>query len=264
MTSTLRCFQVMELLAEEPFELSVSDIAGILSMPRASAHRLCATLIEAGFVERAPASKRYRLTPKPLWVGSGYLRHSAIYRAAFFPMQALAKQIPFPAQLGVLFEDEVLVIYSLGSTDSTDAFSDVGLRRDLHATALGKLLLADMPRDRVKEIMSRGVTRYTEHTMVSFQEMEADLDRISAKGYSINDEELLPGFVSLAAPVYDSSHHTAAAISITLPAGRAHAEKETEYTVPLLDAARRTSLLLGHNPRSHIRMPPDRRKLLVR
>ena len=94
MTSTLRCFRVLELLAEEPFELSVSDIAEILSMPRASAHRLCATLAEGGLVEHVLPHKRYRLTPKLLWVGSGYLRHSAIYRAAFFPMQELAKQIP--------------------------------------------------------------------------------------------------------------------------------------------------------------------------
>ncbi len=100
MTSALRCFQVLELLAEEPFELSVSDVALKLNSPRASAHRLCATLVEGGLVERLPGSKRYRLTPKSLWVGSGYLRHSAIYRAAFFPMQGLAKEIPGTAQLG--------------------------------------------------------------------------------------------------------------------------------------------------------------------
>lgn len=264
MTSTLRCFQVLELLAEEPFELSISDISAILSMPRASAHRLCTTLIEAGFVERTAASKRYRLTPKPLWVGSGYVRHSAIYRAAFFPMQALVKQIPAPAQLGVLFEDEVLIIYSLGSTESTDAFADVGLRRALHATASGKLFLADMPRDQVKQMMARGVTRYTEHTTVSFARMEEDLNQITARGYAVNDEELLPGYVSLAAPVYDASHHTVAAISITLPADRAHAEKDAAYTGPLCDAARKTSLLMGHNQRSRSLLPPDRRRPFAR
>jgi hypothetical protein len=108
MSSTLRCFQVLELLAEEPFELTVSDIAEVLAMPRASAHRLCATLVEGGFVEQVASNKRYRLTSKSLWVGSGYLRHSAIYRAAFFPMQELAKQIPGTAQLGVYSEGKVL------------------------------------------------------------------------------------------------------------------------------------------------------------
>lgn len=259
MTSTLRCFQVLEILAEEPFELSVSDISEILSMPRASAHRLCATLIEAGYVDRSPSSKRYRLTPKPLWVGSGYLRHSSIYRAAFLPMQELVKQIPAPAQLAVFFEDEVLIIYSLGSTESTDAFADVGLRRELHATASGKLFLAAMPREQVKRIMSGGLTKYTEKTTVSFARMEKDLAKIAAKGYAVNDEELLPGLVSLAAPVFGPSHETLAAISITLRADRVHAEKETAYTDPLCEAARKTSLLLGHNRHFRAVLPPGRR-----
>src|SRR6202041_2897986 len=128
---------------EEPFELSVSDIAEVLSMPRASVHRLCTTLVEGGFVEHVSAHKRYRLTPKSLWVGSGYLHHSAIYRAAFFLLQALARQIPGTAQLGVLSEGRVLFIYSVGFPESMDAFADVGLRRALHATASGKLFLVD-------------------------------------------------------------------------------------------------------------------------
>ena len=96
MTSTLRCLHVLELLAENPFELGVSDLASILKTPKASGHRACATLLEAGFVERDPVTRRYRLSPKSLWIGSGYFRHSAVYRAAFFPMQDLAKHVPGP------------------------------------------------------------------------------------------------------------------------------------------------------------------------
>lgn len=263
MTSTLRCFRVFELLAEEPFELSVSDISDALSLPRATSHRLCATLMEAGFVERAPASKRYRLTPKPLWVGSGYLRHSAVYRAAFFPLQTLVKQVVAPAQLGIPFEGEVLFIHSLGGERTTDRFADVGLRRALHATASGKLFLAAMPLDRVKQLMSRGVAKYTEHTTVSFDRMEEDLKQIAVKGYAVNDEELFPGYVALAAPVYDATRHTVAAISITLPADRAHADDGTQFVAPLREAARQTSLLLGFNQSSRP-SPANRSRHLTR
>jgi DNA-binding IclR family transcriptional regulator len=218
MSSTLRCFKVLELLAEEPFELSVSDTAEKLSMPRASAHRLCATLVEGGFVEPVPSSKRYRLTPKSLWVGSGYLRHSAIYRAAFFPMQALAKQIPGTAQLGILSEGKVLFIHSVGYPGSTEAFADVGLRRALHATASGKLFLAEMLVEEVERLMAHGVEKYTERTAVSFSRIKEELIQIAANGYAVNDEELIPGYLVLAAPVLDSSGSTVAAISITMPA----------------------------------------------
>lgn len=252
MSSTLRCFKVLELLAEEPFELSVSDIAEILGMPRASVHRLCTTLVEGGFIEHVAAYKRYRLTPKSLWVGSGYLRHSAIYRAAFFPMQTLAKQIPGTTQLGVLSEGKVLFIYSVGYPGSTEAFTDVGLRRDLHATASGKLFLADMPLDEVERWMARGVEKYTERTTVSFARMKQELGHLAKNGYAVNNEELLPGYIALAAPVLNSSRRTVGAISITLPVDPARSAKESSYGALVCEAARNASLQLGFNPHSRV------------
>ena len=252
MNSTLRCFKVLELLAEEPFELSVSDTAERLSMPRASAHRLCATLAAGGFIEPVPASKRYRLTAKSLWVGSGYLRHSAVYRAAFFPMQTLAKQIPGTTQLGILSEGKVLFIHSGGYPGTTDAFADVGLQRALHATASGKLFLADMPLDEVERLMAHGVERYTERTLVTFAQIKEELLQIAAKGYAVNDEELLPGFYYLAAPVLDATGATVGTISITMSAELAHSGNVASHVALLCEAARKTSLQLGYNPLSQV------------
>jgi len=248
MTSTMRCLQVLELFAEEPFERSTSDIAQILSTPKATAHRLCITLAESGFIQRVPASKRYRLTPKSLRVGSGYLRHSAIYRAALFPMQTLAKQIPGTVQLGVLSEGRVLFIHSVGYPESVDAFADVGLQRSLHATASGKLFLASMPLDEVEQLMSSGVKQYTERTIMTFAQMKKELLEIAAKGYAINDEELLPGYFYMAAPVLDDTGATAATISITISARLAHSKKETTYAALLCKAAHNTSIQLGYSP----------------
>jgi DNA-binding IclR family transcriptional regulator len=253
MTSTLRCFQVLELFAEEPFEFSVSEIAETLSIPRASAHRLCATLAEGGFIEPVPASKRYRLSPKSLWVGSGYLRHSAIYRAAFFPMQDLSKQISATAQLGVPSEGKVLFIHSVGFPGPTEAFADVGLTRALHATAAGKLFLADMPMEEVERLMSRGVEKYTERTAVSFKQIKEELLQIAENGYAVNDEELLPGFFIMAAPIYDSTGSTVGTISVTLLADKAHqGDGQPPNVALLLDAARKASLQLGYHPLSRI------------
>jgi DNA-binding IclR family transcriptional regulator len=247
MTSTLRCFRVLELLAEEPFELSVSDIADILSMPRASAHRLCTTLAEGGLVEHILPHKRYRLTPKLLWVGSGYLRHSAIYRAAFFPMQELAKQIPGTAQLGVLSEGKVLFIHSVGYSGTTEAFADVGLRRPLHATASGKLFLAEMTLEQVERLMSRGLKKFTDRTTVSFAQMKETLAEVKLKGYAVNDQELLPGYFVLAAPVLGPSRTTVGAISVTIPVEHMNAANEASHANLLCEAARKTSLQLGYD-----------------
>jgi IclR family transcriptional regulator, KDG regulon repressor len=248
MASTIRCLRLLELLAEEPFELGVSDIARVLDTPRASAHRLCATLVEGGLIESEASTKRYRLTPKALWIGSGYLRHSAIYRAAFFPVQNLARELPGTVQLGVFLENTVLFIYSVGFHGAPDAFADVGLRRPLHATASGKLFLAHMPKADVGKLLSGRLKRYTQHTKVSSVEIERELRSVAVQGYAVNNEELLPGYFVLAAPVLNGAGKCVAAISVTLSAADMQIHDEKSCAIATRTAARRTSIQLGYRP----------------
>ena len=179
-------------------------------------------------------------------------------------MQALSKQISATAQLGVLSEGKVLFIHSVGFPGPTEAFADVGLTRALHATAAGKLFLADMPLEEVERLMAHGVERYTERTAVSFKQMKEELLQIAGNGYAVNDEELLPGFFIMAAPIYDSTVRTVGTISVTLLADKAHqGDGQPPYVAQLLEAARKASLQLGYHPLSQVTQL-KRSKLLPR
>jgi DNA-binding IclR family transcriptional regulator len=247
MSSTVRCLKVLELLAEEPFELSFTELAARLNVPKASAHRLCTTLIEAKLIAQEPATRRYMLSSHALWIGSGYLRHSAIYRAAFFPMQDLARQLPGTVQLGVLDQDYVLFIHSVGYPGALDAFADVGLRRPLNATASGKIFLASMPTEAVDRIMSKCTQRYTSSTITSSARMKQEIALVKKMRYARNVEELLPGYWVLAAGVVAKDGRPVAAISITLPLAEFTPERETAIAALLKETARKTSLQFGHN-----------------
>jgi DNA-binding IclR family transcriptional regulator len=247
MSSTLRCLKMLELLAEEPFELSFSELAARLDIPKASAHRLCTTLIEANLITQEPATRRYMLNSHALWIGSGYLRHSPLYRAAFFPMQELARQVPGTVQLGVLDQDYVLFIHSVGYTGAPDAFADVGLRRPLNATASGKIFLAGMKSEDVDRVMAKSSEKYTSSTITSASRMQHELAQVKKMRYARNVEELLPGYWVLAAGVSGQDDLPAAAISITLPLGEFSDESEATIAALVKDAARKTSLQLGPN-----------------
>jgi DNA-binding IclR family transcriptional regulator len=247
MSSTVRCLKVLELLADEPFELSFTELATRLDVPKASAHRLCTTLIEAKLITQEPGTRRYMLSSHALWIGSGYLRHSAIYRAAFFPMQELARQLPGTVQLGVLSEDYVLFIHSVGYSGAPDAFADVGLRRQLNATASGKIFLSCMPAEEVDRIMSKCTKKYTSSTITSLARMKQEITAVKKMGYARNVEELLPGYWVLAAGVVGRDNRPIAAISITLPLQDFTAERETAIATLLKETARKTSLQFGHS-----------------
>jgi DNA-binding IclR family transcriptional regulator len=260
MSSTLRCLKVLELLAEEPFELSFTDLAAKLEIPKASAHRLCTTLIEANLIVQEPVTRRYMLSSHALWVGSGYLRHSPIYRAAFFPMQELARQVPGTVQLGVLDQDYVLFIHSVGYSGAPHAFADVGLRRPLNATASGKIFLAGMSQEDVERIMEKSTEKYTSSTITSIVKMRQEITQVRKMRYARNVEELLPGYWVLAAGVGGQENRPAAAISLTLPLEEFSPENEMTISALVKDAARKASLQLGHagavHSMGHSRRPP--------
>ena len=247
MTSTLRCLKVLELLADEPFELSFTEIAARLNIPKASAHRLCATLLEANLITQEPVTRRYMLNSHALWIGSGYVRHSPAYRAAFFPMQELARQFRGTVQLGVLDKDYVIFIHSVGYSGAPDAFADVGLRRPLNATASGKIFLAGMPPAEVERIMAKSTGRYTSSTITSLTRMKQEIAQVKDTGYARNVEELLPGYWVLAGGVVGPEDRLVAAISITMPLGDFTPERETAVATMVKEAARKASLQFGHN-----------------
>ena len=252
MSSTLRCLKVLELLADDPFELSFTDLAARLEVPKASAHRLCTTLLEANLITQEPVSRRYMLNSHALWVGSGYLRHSPIYRAAFFPMQELARQVPGTVQLGVLDQDSVLFIHSVGYSGAPHAFADVGLRRPLNATASGKIFMAGMSPESVERVMAKTTEKYTSSTITSLAKMKQEIAQVRKAHYARNVEELLPGYWVLAAGVGGQENNPAAAISLTLPLEEFSPEAETTIAGLVKDAARKASLQLGRAGSTHV------------
>jgi DNA-binding IclR family transcriptional regulator len=126
----------------------------------------------------------------------------------------------------------------------------VGLQRALHATAAGKLFLADMPLEQVEQLMSHDAKQYTGRTIVTFAQMKKELLQIAAQGYAVNDEELLPGFYYIAAPIYDASGAAVATISITISADLARSKELSTYTALLCETARKISIPLGYTPSS--------------
>src|SRR5947209_7703322 len=140
MVSALRCLHALELMADTPFELGVSELANQLSIAKTTAHRLLDALCRAGFVRRDALSRRYRLSGKSLWVGTGFLRNSSLYNCSFLLMEQLAMKVEGSVHLGIYEDDAVLFLHSVGSPSSMHLFAHVGDRRPLHATATGKAL----------------------------------------------------------------------------------------------------------------------------
>lgn len=250
MSSTLKCFEAFELLAQEPYELPLAEIAARLQQPLTTAHRLLATLTEAGFAEQDPASRHYRLAGKALWAGAAYLRNSPVYRAAFLIMQEAARHCPGLIHLGALHGNWVLYLHTVGSPSRLYLYADTGERRTLHATGLGKAILAWQPADVVNRIVSQKLERFTKRTICSPTELREELRHTRQRGYAIDDEEGVMGLRCVAAPVFDRGGISVAALSISAPVNVMAPAALEGFAADIREAAMKVSVQIGYRPAS--------------
>ena len=100
----------------------------------------------------------------------------------------------------------------------------IGYRIPAHATAIGKVLLSTLPAEELKARLG-GVQleRYTENTITDFKSLVAELGRVAEQGFAVDDQEIIPGGICVAAPIIDKTNKTVAALSVTMAASRAGA-----------------------------------------
>jgi IclR family acetate operon transcriptional repressor len=259
MSSSLKCFQALELLASPPYELSVTDIAVELSLPVASAHRIMTTLCVAGAAEQHGKTKWYRLTGRTLWIGTGYLRRSAVYRAAFVILQEMARNCSALglnqalAYLATIENDQVLYLHSVGSPAALSLSANTGERRPMHSTGLGKALLAFQPREVKDRVLAGKLTKTGPRTITTAPALREELSVIRNHGFAVDDEENVQGTRCVAAPILDQSGYAIAAMSISAPAGLFGDALIESSSLIVRDAALRVSVQIGYRSQtSHI------------
>lgn len=249
MSSTLRTLRALELLATEPFEWTLTEVARSMSLSKATAHRILATLVEAGYATQAPARNRYYVSGKALEIGTGYLRHLPAYRAAFPVMHDLVKQAGRMVHFGVWDNDSILFLRSYGQPSRYYVYADVGDRRPLHANAMGKAMLAYSPPFDVSRIMDAGCEAYTRNTITTISAMRRELARIRERGYAINDEEWCLGLRAVASPILGARNEVVAAICIGGPITNMTPARLEEYGLLVLEAGNYISHQLGFRSR---------------
>ncbi|MCZ2150136.1 MAG: IclR family transcriptional regulator [Bryobacterales bacterium] len=248
MSSSLRCLEVLRVLARSPYAYSLTEIANALSIVKSSAHRFLTTLIAGGFVEQDMPTRRYQLAGTALWVGTAYLRHSKIYRCGYELVHNLARDAKTMAHLAVWDNDMVLYLHSIGPPRSLNLFADAGERRAVHATALGKAMLAHRPAEDLRRIFNTERERYTENTLTSLAAMSEELHRIREVGYAVDNEEGTRGVRCVAAGIKDQGERVIGAISTSGPRSLINGTGVLQFARLVQEAALRISVQLGYRP----------------
>jgi IclR family KDG regulon transcriptional repressor len=241
----LRIFGLLTALGERK-EASISELSVRLAMPKATIYRFLQTMKMLGFVRQEPESERYSLTLKLFELGSQALRHLDLTELARHQMRILSEQIGEAVHLGVLVDHEVIYIDKIDAKYSLAMYSRIGKRAPVHATALGKALLAwERPERRDAIMAGMSFTRFRENSIATPAQFLEELERTRQQKYGLDDEEFEEHMICIAAPIFDHWSNVVAAMSISLPVFRFEPTRQDEYGAMIAAAGRAVSLGLG-------------------
>jgi len=231
-----RGLDILELFAGDSPELTQTEISERLGLPVPTVHRLVKLLTERGWLVRDPASRRLRLG-----LGAARLLPGVrLPELAREPLRALAERTGETVNLATLDGDEVLYLLSETGSHLLTLRSHVGLRLPVHATGLGKCLLAQLGDDDARRIAGREpYPALTPKTVTSWAKLRTDLERIRREGVAYSREEFEVGLHSVAVPLAWIEGDGPVAVNVSLPSSRAGREATVELTRELRTAVAR-------------------------
>ena len=243
--AVLRVFGLLAALGERK-ETSLSELSVRLAMPKASVYRFLQTMKALGFVRQEPESERYSLTMKLFEWGAQALQHLDLIELAKRQMRILSDQISESIHLGVLVDSEVIYIDKVEAKYAFGMYSRVGKRAPIHATALGKALLAwETPERRDAIMAGMCFTRFRENSIANPAQFLGELVCTRQRKYGLDYEEFEEHMICIAAPIFDHWSNVVAALSVSFPAFRFDSTRQDEYAAMVIAAGRTVSLELG-------------------
>jgi DNA-binding IclR family transcriptional regulator len=217
----VRALKVMEVLAEHPEGLTISQITQLLQVPRNSVFRITMTLLDHGYLTRDEETRICQISQKLLAVGYSAMREQTLVEKALGAMRQLRDRFKETVPLGILHGSEGVVIEEVPGTHAFRFVLDPGKTFHLHTAAPGKAILAFLPGEEREHLIGQiEFTRFNDRTIVEPAEFRKVLVEVRNKGFAVDHAEEIEGMHCIGAPVFNRKGYPVAAIWITGPSSR--------------------------------------------
>jgi DNA-binding IclR family transcriptional regulator len=246
--SIVRAGKLLKCFSRGKANYKMSALASHLGLDRSTTYRLLLSLEKCGLVEKDPKTGEYSLGVTALEIGSAYLGRTDLIQIAKPIMAELALQAQEAVNLAVLNDTEILYIDKVDSPRSVGVMSKVGQRNPVYCTALGKALLAFLPKEEQARILdSIELKPFTPRTITSQRRLAGELKTVRKQGYALDPREIEEDVECIGAPIRNHLGHVIASISISGPQKKIHTTQEKHFIGAVLGAAAQISSKLGYN-----------------
>ena len=174
-----KLLSILDTILQHGSPMNMTKISEKLGLYPSTIHRILDTLKHWGYVEQNPNTQKYQLGLKLLELGMAKLHQIDLVREATPYLNGLVNSCNETVHLSILDNAEVLYLAKEESSQAIRMCSYIGKRAPLHCTALGKVLLTDLPKEERRKILEqKGLSHLTEKTITDKEELEKELNRI--------------------------------------------------------------------------------------
>ncbi|MDE0111236.1 MAG: IclR family transcriptional regulator [Albidovulum sp.] len=218
--SLIRALAVLGSVVEKGYDISLAEVVNELRLPKATAFRYLQTLVASGYLRRTGGANTYTVGPRFLAIAreSEVLRR--LRKASRSEIERVATLFGQTVNLGVLADDGIVYIDMVESRRHPEIKARVGGHDALHATSLGKAILAHLPEEERRFWLAQPLTAKTLRTITSRRRLERELALVSERGYAVDAEENEDEAMCVGVPILCGSGYPVAAMSLTARTGR--------------------------------------------
>ena len=236
-----RGLHVLSCVADARGPVGVTELAHRAHLDKATTHRLASKLVELGYLERDDDGK-FRLSLHVLDLGFAYLASLDLRTQALPEMRRLHEEYDGAITLSVLDDTDIVYVERI-SPKGLQASMPVGIgaRLPVYCTAMGKVILAHLPPERLTALLDRiDYAQWTERTIASRAAFEEDLARTRERGFGVTDQEMILGLRAVASPIFDHHGTPIAGLSVALPVHACTLDELMRAIAPQVVAAGKT------------------------
>ena len=240
-----RAMDVFDYLSQAQGK-TLSALAGETGQSPATIYRILTTLQGKGLVEFDAQEQLWHIGPRAFVIGARFLRRTSLVERARPIMRRLMETTGETANLGIEREGAVLFLSQVETHASIRAFFPPGTLSPMHASGIGKALLAQMEAERLERwLAARALQAFTERTITNPAALRDSLREVHAQGFSLDDEERNDGMRCIAAPVFDVNREAVAGLSVSGPTSRISLRQLDSLSRPVIEAAARLTEAIG-------------------
>ncbi|MFN3207445.1 MAG: HTH-type transcriptional regulator BhcR [Roseovarius sp.] len=247
-----RAMEVLDYVSQHQGK-ALSELATEMDQSPATLYRVLVTLETRGLVEFDPEEQAWHIGSQAFIIGARFLRRTTLVERARPVLRRLMEVTGETANLGVETSGQVLFVSQVETHASIRAFFPPGTLSQMHASGIGKALMAEMDDARLTRLLNnQPLTAYTEHSITDADKLRSELALTRSRGYAIDGEEKNIGMRCIAAPVFDFNNEPVAGLSVSGPTSRVGTGDIDRLSAAVMQAATDLTKAIGgvarHDP----------------